>query len=452
MTLGITPTSTTNAGPLDVNTLVAQLMTVENKPLTALQSQVSQVNAQISAYGTLNSALSTYQTAMNKLGQLSSFQVNSATSSDNTVLTDTASSTAATGTNTVQVVSVAVQSAMVSTTSFTSTATLASGLTTTINVGSTAFTVNIGGMTLAQAAAAINSASNNAGVPATVSNVNSGYKLLLTANNTGSTSFLSVSYNGTDPFSFTSLNTDANGVALPASGLDAQMILNGNSSLTRTSSSNTVSDLIGGVTLNLLKPGTVTVNVANNTSAVTSNVQSFVDAYNALQTTLNGLNKGTALNGDNDLLSIQSNITNVLNTPSSGTGAYSYLAQIGVTLQKDGTMALDPTILSSALSSNYSSVANLFTDSTQVIANRLGTVVGQMLDPTNGLVASSTSGLNITLKSLQSRETQMQTMLDNTRTQLLTQYNALNLALSSMQTTSSFLTQQLANLPGFGFR
>lgn len=448
MTTSVTPTATTNVGPLDVNSLVSQLMTVESQPLTQLQGQDSQVTAQISAYGTLNSALSTYQTAMNNLGLLSSFQANTATSSDNTVLTSTASSAAATGTSTVQVVSVAVQSAMVSTTSFTPTATLASGLTTTINVGSTAFTVNIGGMTLAQAADAINSASNNAGVTATISNVNSGSKLLLTANNTGSTSFLSVSYNGTDPFGFTSLNTDSSGAALPPSGLDAQMILNGNSSLTRTSSSNTVSDLIGGVTLNLLKPGTVTVNVANNTSTVTSNVQSFVSAYNALQTTINGLSNG-ALQGNNDLLSIQSNILNTLDAPAGGSGAISYLAQIGVTLQKDGTMALDTTVLSSALSTNYSDVANLFANSTQGMANNLATVVGQMLNPVNGLLASSTSSLNTTLKSLKDSETQMQANLSNTQTSLLAQYNALNLMLSSMQTTSSFLTQQLANLPGF---
>jgi flagellar hook-associated protein 2 len=448
-TTSATPTATTNVGPLDVNTLVSQLMTVESIPLTQLQRQDSQVSAQISAYGALNSSLSTFQTAMKNLGQLSQFQAYSATSSDNTVLTATASSTAATGTNTVQVVSAAVQSAMVSTTSFAPTDTLAAGLTTTINVGSTAFTVNIGGMTLTQAAAAINSASDNAGVTANVSNVNSGSKLLLTANNTGSTSALSVSYNGTDPFTFASLNTDSNGVALPPSALDAVMILNGNSSLTRTSSSNTVSDLIGGVTLNLLKPGTITVNVANNTSTVTSNVQSFVSAYNALQSALVSQSTGT-LQGNNDLLSIQSNIQSVFNTPSGGsTGAYSYLAQIGVTMQKDGTMALDTTALNSALSTNFTSVANLFANSTQGVANRLGTVVGQMLDTTTGLIATSTDSLNTTLKSLKNDETQLQTRLSNTQQSLLSQYNALNAMLSSMQTTSNYLTQQLANLPGF---
>ena len=439
----------TTVGPIDVNSIVSQLMTVENQPMTRLKQQESQISARISAFGTLNSSLSSFQTAMNGLGDLSKFQVYTSSSSDTTVLTATAASTATAGTHSIQVVRAAEQHKLSSTNSFTSTATLAAGLTTTITVGSTAFTVNIGGMTLNQTASAINSASNNAGVTATVANVNGGYKLLLTANNTGSTNALSVTYNSTDPFALTTINQIRDGSPTwTSASLDAVMILDGSSSLTATRSSNTVTDLLGGVTLNLVKPGTVTVSTAIDNATVTKSVQAFVDAYNALRTTLNTQSTGV-LQSDSSLLSIQSNILSVINTPPTGlTGGYSYLSQIGVSIQKDGSMALNSTALNTALSSNFSGVANLFANNNQGYAYRLGNVAYQML-ASNGLITSRTAGLNTSLTSVRSNEIQLQGRLDMIQKNYTFQFTALNSMLGSLQTTSTYLTQQLANLPGF---
>ena len=442
-------TTTTSVGPIDVNSLVSQLMSVESQPLTQLQKQESQINAQISAYGTLSSSLSSFQTAMKGLGDLTKFQVYTAASSDNTVLTATASSTATVGSHTVQVLRAAEQHNLSSSNSFTASATLAAGLTATITVGSSPFTVNIGGMTLAQAASAINAASNNAGATATVVNVNSGYKLLLTANNTGSTNALSVSYNGTDPFAMATVNQIRDGSPpwTPAS-LDAVMVLDGSSSLTATRSSNTVTDLIGGVTLNLVKAGTVTVSTARDNTSVTKSAQAIVDAYNALHSALNTLSTG-GLKGDNSLRSIQSNILSVINTPPTAlTGSYSYLSQVGLSIQKDGTMALDSAALTAALNTNFSGVANLFANNNQGYAYRLANVATQML-ASNGLITSTTDGLSANLNSVKNSETAMQGRLSLIQKSYMSQFTALNDMLSSMQTTSNYLTQQLANLPGY---
>lgn len=434
---------------LDVNGIVSALMRVASLPLTQLQSQESKINAQISAYGTLKSGLASFQAAMNGLGDLTKFQVNAATSSDNTVLTASASSTAAVGSHTVQVLRAAEQHNLSSTNSFTATATLAAGLTTTITVGSTAFTVAIGGMTLSQAASAINAATNNAGVTATATNVNTGYKLLLTAKNTGSTNALSVTYNGTDPFAMTTVNAirDGSPTWTPAS-LDAVMTLDNSSSLTATRTSNTVTDLIGGVTLNLLKAGSVTVSVAHDNATVTKSVQAFVDAYNSLRGILNTQSTG-ALQSDSNVRRIQSNILNVINTPPSGLSAsYSYLSQIGVSIQKDGSMALDSVALTNALTTNFSDVANLFANNNQGYAYRLGNVATQML-ASGGLISSRTDGLNTSLQSVKDSEVRMQSRLDMVQQNYLTQFTALDSMIGSLKTTSSYLTQQLANLPGF---
>ena len=120
---------------IDVSSIVSQLMTIERRPLTLLQSKESSLTAKVSAYGTLKSGLSTFQSAMNGLGDLDKFKVFSATSSDDTVLTATASSTASAGSHTVEVVRYAEQHKLFSSSSFAETDTLAASTTATISVG-----------------------------------------------------------------------------------------------------------------------------------------------------------------------------------------------------------------------------------------------------------------------------------------------------------------------------
>ncbi len=435
---------------LDVNSIVSQLMAVERRPLTLLQSKESKYNAQVSSYGTLSSALSSFQSAMDGLGDLEKFKVYSATSSDTAILTATASSTAAAGSHTVQVVRAAEQHKLSSGTSYLETDTIAASTTATISVGGTSFDVDISGMTLSEVAAAINDASDNAGVTATVSNVDSGYKLLLTAKDTGSSNALSVSYNTADPFAFTTLNQDRNGVdGFTSADLDAVMILDGSASLTATRSSNTVTDLIGGVTLNLKSAGTVTLATEKDNAGVTKSVQAFVDAFNALRSTISTLRKGS-LASDSTLLSIESQVMGVINNPPTGlTGSFSYLSQIGVSIQKDGTMALDSSALNTALGSDFSGVANLFAHNDQGYAYRLESVVKDML-ATDGLVKSRTDGLNDSITSIKNDEDRVSRRLTLVEARYRAQFTALDSLLGQMQTTSSYLTQQLENLPGFG--
>ncbi|MHB8747537.1 MAG: flagellar filament capping protein FliD, partial [Gammaproteobacteria bacterium] len=187
---------------------------------------------------------------------------------------------------------------------------------------------------------------------------------------------------------------------------------------------------------------------AIDNATVTKSVQAFVDAYNALRSTLNTQSTGV-LQSDSSLLSIQSNILSVINTPPTGlTGSYSYLSQVGVSIQKDGSMALNSTALNTALSSNFSGVANLFANNNQGYAYRLGNVAYQML-ASNGLITSRTAGLNTSLTSVRNNETQLQGRLDMIQKNYTFQFTALNSMLGSLQTTSTYLTQQLANLPGF---
>jgi flagellar hook-associated protein 2 len=386
---------------------------------------------------------------MSGLSDLTKFKVFSATSSDDTVLSASASSTAAAGTHTVEVVRAAEQHKMFSSSSFAATDTLATNTTITLTVGSTPFSVDISGKTLSQAATAINEASNNSGVTATVSNVNGGYKLLLTSQKTGSSNALGVSYSGADPFSFTTINQDRNNSgAFTSADLDAVMILDGSASLTATSSSNTVTDLIGGVTLTLKKPGTVTVGTDRDTASIAKSAQTFVDAFNSLRSTIKTLRNGS-LSSDSNLLSLEARVMGVLNTPPTGlTGAYSFLSQVGVAIQKDGTMSLDNSALTSALNSDFSGVANLFANNDQGYAYRMQNVAKDLL-ASNGLVDSRTTGLKASINTLKDQEDQVSNRLKLIETRYRAQFSALDTMLGSMNTTTNFLTSQLANLPGY---
>ena len=111
-------------------------------------------------------------------------------------------------------------------------------------------------------------------------------------------------------------------------------------------------------------------------------------------------------------------------------------------------MALDSTALNTALNTDFSGVANLFANNSQGYAYRLGNVAYQML-ASNGLITSRTAGLNTSLTSVKDSEIQLQGRLDMIQQNYMTQFTALNDMLGSLQTTSNYLTQQLANLPGF---
>ncbi len=196
------------------------------------------------------------------------------------------------------------------------------------------------------------------------------YRLVLTSSNTGVANSMSIAVSGDatvssllayDPTSTTGQNLNQSLAAL-----NANLTVNG---IAVSKPTNTVSDIIPGVTVNLTKPSAtpVTLTIAPDTATVTKNVNSFVTAYNALKTTLTSLTAYNAstktaavLQGNLAVLNMQSDLNGLLNTPATSTGSLNNLAQIGVTFQHDGTLAINSTMLSSALTKNFSSVAGLF--------------------------------------------------------------------------------------------
>lgn len=422
---------------LDVNSIVSQLMAIERQPLDALNQSQTQYNSQLSAYGKIKSDLAAFQSAVQAMQYSTNFALYGATSSNTSVLSATADISALSGTHSITVNTLAKPHIQVAANGFADTGTTPVGTigdTLTFTTGSNTFTVTLDSTnnTLQGLQSAINSAAGNYGVTASILNDGSanGNRLVITANSTGTANAVTLSGTLATSLSFSTTQPADN----------ATLTVDGVTGITK--SSNTISDVLQGVTLNLQDVGTTTLTVQTDSTAVTNLVNKFISTYNALQSDIAYLHKkGGTLEADNTILTINSVLSNVFNSGTSS-GAYNYLSQVGVSLQKDGTLSLDSAAFTSALSSHYSDVVNLFTNSTDGFSGRFNTALNGLLQ-SDGIVTAATDGINANLNLLKSRIDQMQTRLDLTQQSLQSQYSALDALLGTMKSSANFLLSQL---------
>lgn len=368
-TLGSSPTgAVTSPGigsGLDVNTIVAKLMSVEQRPLTLLDKKQASYQTDLSAYGSLKSLFSSFQGAMKNLSDPANYQGLTASSADSTILTASAGQGAAPGNYTISVANTA-QAQVLAATGIASLQNPSSTGTLTLQVGSnTAATITIDSSnnTLAGLRDAINAA--GAGVTATIVNDGSAtpYKLVLSANATGASNTIQVTNN----LAAGELHDAVASLAEVRAGKDASLTVNG---VAVKSASNSVTTVIPGITLNVTKAGDTSLNVSRDTSMLQAAVGSFVNAYNNVNGTIAKLTAfdpttktGGPLLGDSLAQSLQTRLRNVIGSAIPGTGSsLTTLSQIGVSFQKDGSLSLDSSKLSNVMTSNFSGIAALFSE------------------------------------------------------------------------------------------
>ncbi len=382
---------------LDITSLVSGLVASTGQPqLTLLATQEAKLTTQLTAVGSLSGALSGLQTSLSNLSSLTSFQTRTASSSNPAVYTATATAGATAGTHRVEVNNLAAAQQLASQDFTNSTTTVGTG-TLTFQLGTydatgntftsnpkaataKSVTIDASNNSLQGIVGAVNSA--NIGVTASIVNDGTGSRLVFSSQNTGAANSLKVTVSGdadsnnTDNLGLSQLAYDPTATAGAGKNLsqttaaaDASVLVDG---IAVTSSTNTVSGAIPNVTLNLLSSPAntpTTLSVATDTSAVTNNLQGFVTAYNSLYTTMKGLSSYDAatktagpLLGDSTMLSIKNQVQTTIGNMVAGIGGGSFnsLAAIGITTQKDGSLALDSTALASALNQDPSSVGRIF--------------------------------------------------------------------------------------------
>lgn len=430
---------------LDINGMVGQLMALERRPLNALNSRESEFKSQLSAVGQLKSAISTFQDAMEGLSSAEKFQVFGATSSDEDVFTATADSDAGAGTFNVVVTNLAERQKLATDTAFASSSTEVGTGTLTIDVGGDSFDVTIDSDNdeLTQIRDAINNATDNTGVTASIINEAGGSRLIFTSDDTGTANTITVSTSNPtgdlDQLASANLNT-------VQAAEDATLTVDG---FNVTSSSNKVENVIEGVTLELKSEASATLDITRDTDTIKESAQGFVDAFNTLQSTLNNLRTG-ALDGDSTVRSIERQLRNVFNTQASGLdGGLTNLTQAGVSFDKDGNLTLDSEAFEEALDDNLSAVSELFSADEQGFAFRLDALATSLLD-TDGLLDSREDGINARIDRIQDDKFRMEDRLESIEKRLRAQFSSLDSLVGSLQSTGSFLSQQLANLPGPG--
>jgi flagellar hook-associated protein 2 len=455
-----TITATGLGSGLDIDSLVSKLVAAEGDAKKAqFTSQETKLTAQFSAVATLKSALSSVQSSLGKLDQASDFAGITATAGNPELFTATAETDAATGQYQVETVRLAQAHKLASATFASDEKFGSDGDKLTLTVNGDSLEVDLsGGKTLVQIRDAINEATDNPGVQATIVNAGDGQQaLVLTSAETGYANRIEAteSLAGGESLGLTTANRDTDGNTLTdLTDLDAAAAIDG---ITVTSSTNDLTDAIDGVTLSLTgaDPGNpTTLTVGLDTDSIASAVNGFVKSYNSLVSTLTSVSgyKGDgatqpALFGDSMTRSIGDRLRSVLGTSVSGvSGDFSSLAAIGITTGLDGTMSVDSAKLNTALAADPSAVSDLFVADSGY-ATRLDGILSSYLDA-GGILDSRSAGIQSTIDDIKDRGDALDKRLTDLQDRYTTQFNALDSLISQMNATSTFLTLQLDSLPG----
>ena len=453
---------------MDIDGIVGALVTAEKAPKEAQLTRLeTATTTKISALGTLRTALSGFQTALKDLNDIKLFENRSAKSSNTDLLTATASKTAQSGTYSVKIEQLATGS-KTATKALEGNFTASAAGTLTVKVGSgEGINVEIEeGASLTQMKDALNVALKDSGVSANLLTDPSTGKtrLVMTSSNTGEGKDVSIGASaGLEALVINTEKTidaeaddveEVSGVLERAQ--DAKFSIDG---LALKSATNKVENAIPEVALDLVaadKDKAITVTVAQDHSGVTANIKKFVTAYNNLINTTNSLTKVTKIGddgiplagglvGDSSVRSILSGIQNEL-VSAGGSEGVRVLSDLGITTQKDGTLAIDDKKLKSALDKDFDAVGSFFTGDAGLMKRLDNRVDG--FNQTGGILAQRVSGLETTNADLKDQREKLALRIESMTARLYSQFNAMDTMVAQLSNTSSWLESTLSSLPG----
>lgn len=461
---------------LDINGIVAQLVAIEKQPLQMLQLKATTIQTKLSSVGQIQGQVSSLSDAVTKLANPTTWTGLTVNSSNTSAVTASVSASAAATSFSVEVQTLATARSAVTQTAVSSAATFGAGGTLSIQIGSRAFLPLVSnertpGAFVAKAgtlpvdvavdatdtvttiAGKINAA--NAGVTATVVRDGSGDRLLLRSNATGYDADFQVATTG-DPslggFAF----DDAGGPTEMSSSVaqkpkDAQATING---VAVTSATNTLTDTVPGLTLQLAQVTTapLTVKISNDVATIRANIQGFMNSYNALNKTLTDATKFDAtskaagpLQGDSTIVGLQNALRALIGSSSSGS-TFQRLSEIGVQMQKDGSLTVNTTKFDSAIA-DVGNLQKLFAadngdPQTNGFALKMKSFTVGLL-AVNGQISAKTSALQTAGASNSKDQEKVNQRAALAEVRLKKQYSTLDANLGSLQALNSYVSQQV---------
>ena len=438
----------------DFQSVLTRQQAIDQIPVTEIQNQLSDIASRDTSLGTLSSAVSALGQTLQTIGGLGSGGSLSATTTDATAVTATVTgATSPSSYSITNITSVASAASETTTQGYADTTTAPVSVAGTLSLVAGTFTYPItlatGQNNLAGLEAAIN-AIPDSGVTASILTTGSGSSgnyLSVTANNTGATT-LQLNDTSTGADILTSSNQ----------GSDTNFLLNG---IAVDQPGPTISNVIPGVTLNILGPTssgeTVGVNVTSDSSLISSALQALATNYNAVATQVNaqvGSNAGLLL-GNNIISQISQALSQLVQYQAPGTGGVSNLANLGIEIGSDGTMDFNQTTFNGLSDSQIASAFTLLGSATsgigglQTAFNAIsgsGTTIGTIADQQSTDTAATTR--------LNAQITTLQTQIKTSETTLSAQLEAADAAVANLASEQSLLTSSIAslNFDSFGYQ
>lgn len=463
---------------LDVNSIVSSLLAIEARPLDMLKAQATSIDTKISTFGKVQSYFSTLRDKSNALSDSTAWNLTTATSADTSAMKVSAGPNSPAGAYSVNVQRLASNQAVVSG-SFASPTTDLNMGSLTIELGSwdgnpvvTGFTAKSGSTPVAISIAEgetsltairdkINAA--GAGVVASIVNDATGSRLSIRSKETGEENGFRITASetfddGDDATGLSALGFDRLGptqMTHTQSAANALAQING---IDVESATNNLTDVVDGLSITLLKQTTsaVDVTVAPDTAAIKTRITEFVAAYNELsnylrtQSSYDSTKKtGGPLQGDSSATGLMNQLRGVLNQANSASSTWSRLSDVGITMAKDGTLAVDSTRLDNAMGNLPELKKLLATDGADESGTGFIRRYKELADAalsSTGTFYNRNESLKAQLERNTDRQDEMQRRLDQMEARLRKQYTALDATMSTLNGLSSYVTQQMAQL------
>lgn len=415
-------------GGLDVNSIVSSLMSIERRPLNALDTKEQEINTKISGVGRLKAVLSDLKFATEdltdevKLGQFN------ANSSDEEVATATATSVKTSEMHKLNVISLATNHRMTSNAFESAQADIAAG-TYTFGIGDDTFDIELDeeSANLADLKDAINRSEDNTGISAGIVNGEAGSFLVLTSRTSGADHQISA------PAWFTE-TTAAQNAEIEVDGIRA------------TPASNSPSDVIPGLTLELKSVGQTTITTDANKTGMHELMESFVKAYNGVTSTMQTLKEGD-LKGEGSILNIESSLrSEFFSSIEDAFGNTSNAFEFGLTFDKEGTLSLDKEKFNGVVDQDIYKLLDFFS-AEDGFSNALVDKIDRYTD-FEGSLTKRVDAFNNQKDSLGNDRDRLEYRMNLMETRYMDEFTALDTLMSQMNTTSSYMSQQLAGLSG----
>jgi flagellar hook-associated protein 2 len=449
------------ASGIDTNSIVDKIIEAASKPMLQVQKTQAAYSVQISTVATLSAKLKAFRDASDAVASTGLAPILASSTYSDFTVTGTAASE---GEYSVRVETMA-RAAKMRSDSFTS----AQDPAAVNAVGNLQFSINgtntvafdVTGKSLADIAGLIND--NVSQVTASVISTGTGYRLSVVRKDTGYTTA-----DATDALKVVEGQDAGLGLTTPA-GSEAQNALVYVDGLQITRQTNTISNAIPGVTLNLTAQSNVatSVNFVRDTASASTRINSFITAYNDVVTMLNTQlrpNASTAASNNamagTFLQSLQRDMHNLLTTKIVSSGPVQTLGDLNVSLQEDGTLALDKLAFqgkfADLVDANPQAVNQIFSDTTKGLGAMVKNLVARQVEGStvtlpngeklfvDGALNAETQLLQDNIETLDTTVERWQTRLDQERARLTASFTAMEGILSRLNDSSTYLNQLFA--------